>query len=118
MKFIASVVLLLIATSGMADPLCTPTESRGEGHWPIDEELFTKENAESASRSLQKLVMESEEGDEYFAQNYAITWFQAVENELTIIKGYQLRREALRDKYGHGNERFCAFLREDAAVSH
>ena len=109
---------LITAQSALASTICTPTESKGEGHWPIEEKVFSKSNAEASILSLGKLMLESEEKDEYFAENYAISWSEAVANEMVIVKGFTLKKLAEKEKSELAINNFCEFLEKEAFVSH
>ncbi len=111
--FVALTVLVSSVTFG-EDSICP--ESRKED-LSIEESQFTKESAEAAAESLVELMQESTKGDEYFAQNYAVTWENAVHNEMIIIEGYSLKKAAKKNPH-HRRKQFCDFLHNDAHVHH
>ena len=98
-------------------PLCAEMYENGEGNWPIEEAKFTKERAHLAAESLAKLMNESENEDNYFAQTYGITWLNAVENERTMIKGFVLRKMAL-EYPEYRKKEFCDFIAKEAEFQH
>lgn len=105
-------------TSGKRPNLCPVTESRGEGHWPIKESVFSKSNSETAILRLSKLILESDEDGNYFARNYAVSWSEAMANEMMIIKGFALRRMAETNYSEREINVFCDFLINEAHNSH
>lgn len=72
----------IVASSSRApaqsSSFCTPTESRGEGHWPIPEDGFTSDRASKALESLSVAVQATSlEAD-----------FVNLETDLVYVKGY------------------------------
>jgi hypothetical protein len=112
------VILLVVASSAAAsDSICPQIESRGEGHWPIPEEAFTKQNAELAANRIQEIVSTPQHDDVL-----AVGPECALRNQSIIIEGYLLKSDLSNwegTKYYESNqERFCNFLKKEAATCH
>jgi hypothetical protein len=100
-----------------AEDYCPPqpkAETEGEGaRWYIPESAFTKEAANNALQELSAQVNKGVKGRDFL-----------VENELRMIKGYLYRAYLAEHKKEFGTDdvflrkEFCAFLRNDAFVSH
>jgi len=126
-------LLLVLSLPGLANAgqLCKPVKSKGEGHWPIPEEDFTKERAESATRELMELLKRADAA--YLTSKHAggLDLSPYVLNRLVYIKGFALKSEALEDielrnknasKWSEASksstDAFCKFLAEEALVWH
>lgn len=121
----ALLLLLSLPVIVNAQQLCTPVESRGEGHWPIPEAEFTKERAESAAREMTDLLKHVEGSYITSKDVGGLDVGPYVLNRLVYIKGFALRSVALED-IGRGDremakwstDAFCTFLAEEALVWH
>ncbi len=107
-----------------ASELCGPIQSIGEGHWPIREASFTKENAERAVKELGQIVSDLEKGDMYLVKKYSLDRESLLENNYLLIKGYSMK--SLVEKTIDENKElsevykkdFCLFLKNEAMVRH
>jgi len=117
MKYFIFLILLLMYGHSHSLSLCAQRGENGDGNWPIEEARFTKERAHLAAESLAKLMNESENKDDYFAQTYGITWLNAVENERTMIKGFVLKKMAL-EYPEYRKKEFCDFMAKEAEFQH
>lgn len=84
--------------------LCEHRELRIEPDMQIEENVFTKFNAESAKAALEKLDSDS---------NDLVVKF-AIENNRRIIRGYILRARALESGKKEDIESFCDFYVAEA----
>ncbi|MCC5451916.1 hypothetical protein LMJ53_09295 [Rheinheimera sp. UJ51] len=84
--------------------LCEHREQRIEPDMQIEENVFTKFNAESAKAALEKLDSNS---------NDLVVKF-AIENNRRIIRGYILRARALESGKKEDIESFCDFYVSEA----
>ena len=87
--------------------LCNKVESKGEGHWPIREEHFTKSVAYDSLEKLEYII-----GEESPSADYVST-----ENALIYLKGYVLK------KYANPNDEvslkeYCDFIENEAYIRH
>ena len=107
-----------------AENLCPAVKSKGEGHWPIPEEAFSKEAAIKAAEDLKMLLNNSEKSSDYFAENVGIDFGSAVRNNLVSIEGYMLKVNAQKDIKENNQsakwtlKAWCDFIKNDAVVWH
>lgn len=113
MRNLVGCILLVAAPLCAAATHCEPVPSKGEGHWPMPEEYFTKENALLATDRLVKLVKDVDQFDDEFC---------IFRNHAVVIEGYVLKRELERiEQPGLKAEyvkNFCRFLIEKAYTCH
>ena len=108
MKTIIIILLISFSHSIYAEKtLCKIAESRGEGHWPLPEEAFTKERANKALKKLGKFTNQGLMGGDYVN----------VENELMFIKGYMLKKFTDPKDKTMVNM-YCSFIENEAHVIH
>ncbi|MBL1275232.1 MAG: hypothetical protein COB30_004025 [Ectothiorhodospiraceae bacterium] len=108
MKYAIAIYLVLFSISvNSEESLCKKVESKGEGHWPLDESKFTKKRANSALESLSKLTNNTSMGAD----------FVSVENELMYIKGYLLK-QMTDPKDKEMRKEYCSFIENDAYIHH
>ena len=100
-----------------SERLCPVIESKGEGHWPMSEDMFTKENADSAILNLQKLISDIQHDD-----FKTIGASCASHNNSVIVKGYLIKREVSLSKdspyYKNKVSSFCNFIKQEAYTCH
>ena len=108
--------MLSMTTELAAEELiCEVIESQGEGHWPIPESAFTRENAIEKLNRLKKLLD---------APATLIDLESHKHNAFVIYEGYVLKKriaelEINSTEYATAaREAFCRFLVEKAYVSH
>ncbi|MEQ9310000.1 MAG: hypothetical protein RLN90_11160 [Balneolaceae bacterium] len=119
LKFIFSLAIFLtigFSTIFAQDLICEPVKSRGEGHWPIPEDAFTRENALERIGNLKELI---DQPVEY------IDDLESIEhNTFVIFKGYILKRRIIdtieTDSVWIKKMKtdFCDFLKDEAYFSH
>lgn len=112
MKYILA-FLFLIGTQGiLANDICSPVESQGEGHWPLTEDAFSQQAVMKELQKLEQLFEGKIEVAEEFIYQSSI-----------IIEGgfYRMEIEKLKNNpknYEYAVKRFCKFMRERAVVVH
>ena len=109
--------LLIMASKLMADELiCEPIESEGEGHWPIPESAFTRENAIKELDNLKALL----DAPAIYVEDLE----SKKHNAFVIFEGYILKKriseleETSTKVATEARQEFCTFLKEKAYVSH
>ena len=108
MKIIITLLLITLSSAVFSEEtLCKRVESKGEGHWPLPENAFTKERANKALKTLGKFTKNGSMGTDYVK----------VENELMFIKGYMLKT-FLDPKDKVMLKEYCTFIETEAYVKH
>ena len=134
MRIIIGLILMLLSSISFAEEYCTKVQSSGEGHWPIPEDEFNIENANTAIEELKKLISAYSPGSSITPD---AVYLNEVENHQMMIKGYMLK--SMLDKYikkennrtvtenmmeyhkstvGYLKEEFCGFVKHDAYIRH
>ena len=108
MKLLTLLLLFLTSISAYGGvALCNKVESKGEGHWPIREDHFTKSAAYDSLKKLEHFVDEKSPSADYVS----------IENALIYLKGYVLK------KYADPNDEislkeYCDFIENEAYIRH
>jgi len=100
------VLLMSMSCLSQAENLCPINEEIAED-MRIPESYFTKERAESASKTLSEIVS---------GKNNNYEWV-TVPNLLKLIEGYVLKRDALKDNGATSQykvSQFCNFMQNSA----
>ena len=118
MKISTLLLLLMFGVSAHAEERFCPkvnVKSQGEGHWPIPEKAFTREEAQKHWKSIQEILDGTMKDDD------PEVW----QNAFMMVRGYILKREIRRSiefkndfmkKYA--TQEFCDFLETEAYVRH
>ena len=119
MKFISLIIIFLsIMNVSFANEnlVCQSVESKGEGHWPIPEEAFTKENSLKEINKLKAML------------NTKAIYIEDMEsikhNAFVIFEGYILKKRIIElqaensDSVAMAKREFCNFLKIKAYTSH
>lgn len=122
MKLLLTSTILLALTLSVvsaSESYCPKIKSKGEGHWPIPEKAFTKENAESEEKKLEEAKALYNKDPMLYGESLEFT----EDNATTIIEGYKLKKKINEAQKNNGNlkeaiDNFCYFLKEHAYVSH
>lgn len=116
MKTLHLFIALMMGITSLAqasEKLCVPVKSSGEGHWPIPEKAFSKENALTGLKELDALL---EEKENYIEED--------MHNAFVMIEGYILKKHISElkaensDQVNHATRDFCYFLKNKAYISH
>ena len=112
MKYILAIAFLVCVQNTLANNICAPVESQGEGHWPLTEDAFSQQAVMKELRKLEELFEGQIEVAEEFIYQSSI-----------IIEGGFYRMEIEKWKNDPKNheyavKRFCKFMRERAVVVH
>lgn len=95
--------VLLVVSCVHANELC-PQHKNAHGEISIPESFFTKENVEKSINFLNGVVLEDKPAGE---------WLE-VPNAQKVVKGYILRREALKHDHIVTISAFCDFMGKEA----
>jgi hypothetical protein len=123
MKYLI-LIILLFPLQAFAENICDPVKSNGEGHWPIPEEAFTKENALKALEELQATFKKNKGPFLSPKELGGLDISPYVMERLIVIKGFYLKSDALSDiplgeEYAKWSRKaFCTFLEEEALAWH
>lgn len=116
---ITTIILNLTISVAAAESYCPKIKSKGEGHWPIPEKAFTKENAEIEAKELNELRALNKKDPMLYGESLEFK----EENATTIIEGYKFKHKIIEAQKNNGNIKeaianFCYYLKEHAYVSH
>ena len=121
---VAGLLGLLATQASNAGELCPKVVSKGEGHWPVPEEAFTKEHALKASIELNELLNKVE-GPLISSKDLGgLDISPYVMNRIVFIKGFALKSEAIesskhdRDYSKWAIKEFCDFIKTEAFTWH
>ncbi|WP_133406909.1 hypothetical protein [Parashewanella tropica] len=113
MKYL-HLMLLLLSVPSFAGNLCDVVKSKGEGHWPLPENAFTKNAASKAANELKLLVHKLDDSDYYLE----------AENAFMYIRGYALKTYAhnsikSKSKFAKSHlTDWCKFIKNEAYIRH
>ena len=118
MKILSIIILLSLSFSAQTEERLCPevnVKSQGEGHWPITEDAFTKQEAEKHWKVIQNIINGTIQDDDP----------EVYENAFMVVRGWLLKREVKRSKQfdnefmkKHSLNEFCTFLKNNAYVRH